>query len=74
MTVKEFCDVCDKVVVRNYVSNRPTRKYSVSSPSRETVNILIEIVSGVGNAWNAGTLCKKCLWRVVRDLLGSNTP
>jgi hypothetical protein len=57
MSIKHFCDCCHKEIERNVVSDRPKGDTVLRG-----VRIQVEVTSGVGDAWNAGDLCKSCLW------------
>ena len=54
--LKMFCDLCEKEIKRNYVSNRLRLKYR---------KMVLEVVVGKEYSVNAGQLCKKCLLTII---------
>jgi hypothetical protein len=57
MMIKHFCDVCGKEITRNMVSERFNENCILRNK-----RVQVEIVIGVGSTWNAGDLCRGCLW------------
>lgn len=55
--IRHYCDVCKtEIKERNYVDERYKPKLNM---------VRCEIVVNIGNTWNKGDICKKCLIEVV---------
>lgn len=54
--IRRFCDACDTEIATNVVSERPRGDIQLGG-----VTVLVEVMSGVGTAINAGDLCRNCL-------------
>lgn len=56
MSTKYFCDRCDKEIDAKEASHRIRRRLD---------SVMIEVMRGVGNTWNAGHVCDDCVIKVV---------
>jgi hypothetical protein len=56
MAIKMFCDVCHNEITRNYVVDRLCR-------IKDLVRVLVHV--SIGNQWDQGELCEKCLLNAV---------
>jgi len=53
-----FCDVCDKEIKRNYVSERYKPMLG---------KFRVEIMVSFKDAWNSGEICKECLLKIINE-------
>ncbi len=59
MTIRRYCDLCDRELYRNFVSSRVHGSGFVTTELRGE-NVWVEIILGVGGTWNSGELCLVC--------------
>jgi len=70
---KQFCDVCEKEIKRNYVGNRLKKKKIINRTNTEPnaagckTKIEIEVMVAVNGMWNEGTICEDCLMKVLKS-------
>lgn len=58
MSVRQFCDMCNEAIGRNYVSQRMKLK-------RREFTAEIMIIKGA--TANAGELCRKCVMEILTE-------
>ena len=55
--IKHYCDICEKEVHRNYVSDRLKMKLE---------GFEVEVMVTKDNTTNSGELCRDCLLKILR--------
>lgn len=67
--IRYYCDACGTEVSEreNVVENRPNKSdLFLNGKGR----LCVEIISGTDGTWNHGQLCRACLLKLVRQVLG----
>ena len=59
--IKTFCDVCEKEIDRNWVTQRLVRYFAIP----HKVSVEVEIIVKIDGVWNDGAICEGCLMTAI---------